>query len=95
MKSIQLPQLTGDKSYWKSYSTILNPEDNGGEAITLRVDVYRNGDGEVYTNAILEANSYGASHVAFGIYGPGFASLREAVEQIGRELDHDKISSHE
>jgi hypothetical protein len=63
LASVFRKDLSGHKDYVKSFVEHLNPNDNGGEAVILSVDVYDNGDDEdsVYTNITLEINCYGTS----------------------------------
>jgi len=53
-----------DVDYVESFSVCLNEQDNGGEAVTLIVDVFDNKDGppdNIYHNIRLQTQCYGTS----------------------------------
>lgn len=52
-----------DEHYVESYSICVNPEDNGGEAVIVQVDVFDNGDDErnIYNNLRIQTHCYGTS----------------------------------
>lgn len=77
-----------NKEYVKTVSVVINPEDNGGESVTLSVDVYDNGDKteNIYTNTTLEAQCYGVSSSSITLWGVGFEALAEAVDKIRERL---------
>ena len=79
--------------YVKTFSVVINPEDNGGESVTLSVDVYDNGDGlkeGMFTNTKIENECYGVSSAAIKLWGVGFESLSEAVQKISSKLEEMK-----
>jgi hypothetical protein len=74
-----------DKKLGKFYYN-LNPQDNGGETISLTVEFFSNGDSGkdgVYTNSRLQLNSYGNS-AQIDICGAAITSqlLRKIADKL-------------
>lgn len=80
--------VSGGGNYVKTLTAVINPDDNGGEQVTLSVDVYDNGDEKdnIYTNTRLEVMCYGVSSASITLWGVGFESLAEAVDKIRERL---------
>lgn len=75
--------------YIKTLRAVVNPNDNGGESVSLSVDVYDNGDGlkeGMFTNTKLETNCYGVSSSQITLWGIEFDALAEAVNLIEKEI---------
>lgn len=69
----------------KSHSFTFNPNDNGGEALTLTTKFYDNGGGEVYVNQELSLMSY-CNSASFNLCGTQITSgsLRELANQLDK-----------
>ena len=88
MKLIESKQPGKNQGYIKTMSVVVNPQDNGGESITLSVDVYDNGDGipeGMFTEVMLETNCYGTSSTRVSLWS-GIESLAEAVNLLKNNL---------
>lgn len=74
-------------------SVVLNPECNGGESISLDVDVINNGDGKdgFYTNVSLNTACYGTSTSKIAIYNVPFKRLEEAVYKLAEAIENVKV----
>ena len=82
-----------DGDYIKSFKYLLNPQDNGGEAIFLVVDLYNNGDDGpegYWTATSLETNCYGVSGTTIRTFIP-IEQLKEAVDKIYEEKLRSEI----
>lgn len=66
--------------YVKTLSAVLNPEENGGESITLEVDYFKNEDGDVYTNIHIENTCYGTHSSKTSYYNLGLERLEAAFK---------------
>jgi hypothetical protein len=72
-----------DDHYEFSASVVLNPQDNGGEAVTLEADVFRNEDGCTYINTRLRISSYGSSEAEIFLgTGIGLMDIAQACSDI-------------
>jgi len=67
---------------------IFNPQDNGGEALSLVTDFIGNGDGEIYTSQELTLHSY-CNAATFILIGSPITS--NSLRKLADELDcqHD------
>jgi nitrogen-specific signal transduction histidine kinase len=82
-----------DAGYMKTYSVILNPEDNGGERVTLSVDVFDNGDGlpdGLFSHITLETQSNGASSSSIKLFSTIFEDVVKAVNNIQSKISELK-----
>ena len=61
-----------------------NPDDNGGEQLTLVTEVFDNGGGEVFTNQELTLHSY-CNSASFTLSGAQI--LPEDLRRLANELD--------
>ena len=84
-----------DRNYVKTVSVVLNPQDNGGEFITLDVDFYHNGDhhgigllggttreNAVWTNIHLSHQSCGVHSNKQSYWGVGLKVFEEAFRHM-------------
>jgi len=73
-----------DHDYVKTVSAVLNPNDNGGEAVTLDVDFYHNGDDEnaVYANVHIKSQCYGSHLNTQSYFGIDLKSFEEAFKHM-------------
>lgn len=88
MKCTETVKPGQGRGYIKTISTVLNPKDNGGESITLSVDVFDNGDGldkGMFLLASLSTQSYGTSTAQISFYA--FDGLEAAVKTIRGRLN--------
>jgi len=69
----------------KTLRHVVNPEDNGGEQITITTDFFDNGDDELYTHHKIELQSYGNS-MSLALYGASLTPtfLRKMADDIDR-----------
>lgn len=76
------------QEYVKTISCVLNPADNGGEAIVLEVDVFDNGDktNNIYTNMTLHSHCYGTSEASLSLYNVSVAHLGQACKLISEKI---------
>lgn len=99
MRKMKVDEYTDNNGkgddFVKTIAVVVNPEDNGGESVTLSVDVYDNGDktDNIYTNTRLEAMCYGVSSSSITLWGVGFEALAEAVDKIKARLSMLKEKS--
>jgi len=80
MEVSQYKSKNEDRDYQHTLSSCLNPQDNGGEAILLQVDVFNNGEGD-YSYTKLNTHCYGTSQVEVFL-GVGIDELKEAVDAL-------------
>lgn len=73
------------EGYINTVSLTLNPEDNGGEAVILEVDQFRNDDGLIFTNTHISNHCYGVSTARLSFYSVGFDRLADACRSL---VDH-------
>lgn len=69
------------------FTIIANPDDNGGEAFSITVEVYDNGDDEdnVWTLQTISLQSYGnEAKIATSVITPAF--LRKVADQMEYEI---------
>ena len=73
-----------DRDYVKTVSAVLNPQDNGGESVTLDVDFYHNGDQEnaVWTNIHLSHQCYGIHSNKQSYWAVGVNAFEEAFRHM-------------
>lgn len=86
-----------NEDYIKSFQCILNPNENGGESITLIVDLYNNGDGEkgYWTQTSIETNCYGNSCTKIWT-SIQIEDLKKAVDEIYvQKLRNEKLDEKE
>lgn len=72
-----------DRDYVKTVSAVLNPQDNGGESVTLDVDFYHNGDEKnaVWTNIHL-------SHQCYGVHSSKKSYLSVSLDSFEEAFRH-------
>lgn len=78
-----------DRDYVESLSVCLNEHDNGGEAVTLAVDVYDNGDGpphNIYYNIKLQTHCYGTSQAEIFLGTVDLEIIKEAIDTLIKEI---------
>lgn len=75
--------VTKDPDYVKTISTVLNPQDNGGEAITISTHIFDNGNGGLRENHI-----YMMTKISLQSYG------RAAEINFGGALNFDRLEKH-
>lgn len=80
-----------DTKLLDSVSMTLNPEDNGGESVTLTVDIYDNGDAAaglpdgIFTLGSVSLQSYGnAASITLPNVSPEF--LRKFADELEAKL---------
>lgn len=76
--------------YKFTLSAVINPYDNGGESVTLSVDVFDNGDGfpeGLFTNTEIQAQCYGVHSSSITLFGVAFGQLAEAVKKIEDKIE--------
>lgn len=87
-----------EHGYLKSFSYLLNPEDNGGESAYLSVDVFDNGDSEhglpsgIFTNVTLNTMCYGASSSSITLNSVGLEDIAEAVKALQEKVSQCQLS---
>lgn len=52
-----------------NHSFTFNPKDNGGEAVSLITEYFKNGDGTIFTNQKICAECYGIFVSELQLYG--------------------------
>jgi hypothetical protein len=81
--------------YIKTWSVILNEDDNGGEAVVLSADVFRNGDDEEHHTIELETNCYGTSVTTVTLGGiQNIEKLLEAVSSLAGVLRKERLDGN-
>lgn len=78
---------SGESEYVKTFVAWLNPKDNGGESVCLEVDVFKNGDGQLWTNFRIESQCYGVNSTQMNFYSVPFNNLAEACNEIKLAMD--------
>ena len=89
MKVIEYVKRGQSGEYVKTLTVVLNPQDNGGESVSLTVDVFDNGDGppdNIFTNVVISANCYGASSSAITLWSVGLAELANACNVLNAKI---------
>lgn len=73
-----------DRDYVKTVSVCLNPQDNGGESVTLEVDFFHNGDAQnaVYTNVHINTGCYGVHGSKTSFYGVALEAFQKAFTHM-------------
>lgn len=77
-----------EKEYIKTVHACLNPQDNGGETVSLEVDYFDNGDVKrpgvttIYTNIHLTSHCYGVHSTKQSLWGISLDQLHEAVSYM-------------
>jgi hypothetical protein len=89
MELSSLKKQIKDKDYIKTFTCTLNPQDNGGEAIILEVDVYKNGDGEMYTDTHIKTQCYGTFQNTLSFFSVCHTSLLKALQLIEDGIQKD------
>lgn len=74
------------KGYEKTLYVTINPDDNGGEAVSLEVDLFRDEEGVGSTNTHLTTFCYGTSSAKISLWGVQFRQLAEAVKLLSEAL---------
>ena len=93
--------ITKDKDYVKTIITVLNEDDNGGEAVTLTTHVFDNGDdgngGEemnpIYTISEISLESYGRSatiDLGDAFDGLGVARHLQELDKVIKKVEGSK-----
>lgn len=90
MKVYESVNEKGD-DFIKGYLVTLNPNDNGGEAISLGVDIYNNGDADQnhLFNLTLIASCYGTSLSKITMWGVSLDDLEDAIKSIKEKYNKD------
>jgi hypothetical protein len=72
---------------------VLNPSENGGEALSLETIYYNNGDNDLFTNQKLTLQSY-CNSASFELVGATLDSktLRALADKLDKEEDKAKKS---
>ena len=69
---------------------VFNPEDNGGESLSLTTKIFDNGDDKrnIYLNQELSLQSYGNS-VTLNLYGANLTpkNLRELANELEKKIN--------
>jgi hypothetical protein len=89
MELSSLKKQIKDKDYIKTFTCTLNPQDNGGEAIILEVDVYKNDDGERYTDTHIKTQCYGTFQNTLSFFSVCHTSLLKALQLIEDGIQKD------
>jgi len=73
-----------DSDYVKSVSICLNPQDNGGESVTLEVDFFHNGDpkNSIYTNIHIQSGCYGVHSNRQSFFGVSIEAFSESFRHM-------------
>jgi hypothetical protein len=73
-----------EKEYIKTVSIVLNPQDNGGESVTLEVDFFHNGDpkNSIFTNIHIDSGCYGVHSTRQSFWGVGLESFQKAFTHM-------------
>lgn len=75
--------------YHKTLSIHLNDEDNGGESVNLKVDVYKDTfDTNLYTSTSFILSCYGTHNSRFELWGVDYKVLKEALSLIEQEIEN-------
>lgn len=80
-KVIEYVRVDMPDSYSRTLSCVVNPDDNGGEAVTLSIDVYDNGIRK-FANTFIETQCYGVHSARIGLFGVEFEQLTKAHELL-------------
>jgi len=74
-----------EKEYIKTVSIVLNPQDNGGESVTLEVDFFHNGDPKdsIFTNIHITSGCYGVHSTRQSFWGVSVESFQKAFTHMG------------
>lgn len=65
-----------------------NPEDNGGESLSLETEIFDNGDGEIVTNQSINLQSY-CNSAAIELHGAQITpdTLRQCANELEKALN--------
>ena len=84
------------KDYQYSLSVCLNDHDNGGEAVTLKIDVYDNGDDEnsIYYNTFLKTQCYGTSSTEIALWSVSLENIKEGIDTLINQINDETLRRH-
>lgn len=82
VKTFQKPNM--GKDYVESLSVVVNPQDNGGQAVTVEVDVFDNGDEKdaIYTCTSLKVQCYETHTTVLSFWSVGLSDLSSAFDML-------------
>lgn len=70
-----------------AFSTTLNPRDNGGEAVSLGVEIFKEPNEEPTQTLVLETCCYGTHSSRITIPGVTLEQLEKAIQILKNELE--------